>query len=62
MVRTLASHAGNRGSSPRGTTNNKYMGLRLGCPMIDPLLEGNRLFVENEFNHNLKYYSDIAHA
>ena len=30
--------------------------------MIDQLLEGNRLFVENEFNRNLNYYSNIAHA
>ena len=30
--------------------------------MIDPLLEGNRLFVENEFNRNMDYYRDIAHA
>ena len=30
--------------------------------MIDQLLEGNRLFVENEFNRNLDYYRDIAHA
>jgi carbonic anhydrase len=30
--------------------------------MIDQLLEGNRLFVENEFNRNLDYYCDIAHA
>jgi len=30
--------------------------------MIDQLLEGNRLFVENEFNHNLDYYCNIAHA
>ena len=30
--------------------------------MIDQLLEGNRLFVENEFNRNLNYYTNIAHA
>lgn len=30
--------------------------------MIDQLLEGNRRFVENEFNRNLNYYSNIAHA
>jgi carbonic anhydrase len=30
--------------------------------MIDQLLEGNRLFVENEFNRNLNYYTKIAHA
>ena len=32
MVRTLASHAGNRGSSPRGTTNkeNKGFGIVAG--------------------------------
>ena len=30
--------------------------------MIDQLLEGNRLFVENEFNRNLDYYHNIAHA
>jgi carbonic anhydrase len=30
--------------------------------MIDQLLEGNRLFVENEFNSNLNYYSGIAHT
>ena len=30
--------------------------------MIDQLLEGNRLFVENEFNRNLDYYTNIAHA
>src|SRR4030042_5038889 len=30
--------------------------------MIDQLLEGNRLFVENEFNRNLDYYRGIAQA
>ena len=30
--------------------------------MIDQLLEGNRLFVENEFNRNRDYYRNIAHA
>src|SRR4030042_6183781 len=30
--------------------------------MIDELLEGNRLFVENEFNRNLDYYRGIAQA
>jgi carbonic anhydrase len=30
--------------------------------MIDQLLEGNRLFVEKEFNSHLDYYRDIAHA
>jgi carbonic anhydrase len=30
--------------------------------MIDQLLEGNRLFVENEFNRNRDYYHNIAHA
>jgi len=30
--------------------------------MIDQLLEGNRLFVEKEFNNNLDYYRNIAQA
>ena len=30
--------------------------------MIDQLLEGNRLFVEREFNNNLDYYRNIAQA
>lgn len=30
--------------------------------MIDQLLEGNRRFVENEFNRNLDYYRTIAQA
>jgi carbonic anhydrase len=30
--------------------------------MIDQLLEGNRLFIENEFNRNRDYYHNIAHA
>jgi carbonic anhydrase len=30
--------------------------------MIDLLLEGNRLFVEKEFNNNLDYYRNIAQA
>jgi carbonic anhydrase len=30
--------------------------------MIDQLLEGNRLFVEKEFNNNLDHYRNIAQA
>ena len=30
--------------------------------MIDQLIEGNRLFVENDFNCNLDYYRNIAKA
>jgi carbonic anhydrase len=30
--------------------------------MIDQLLEGNRLFVEKEFNNNLDYYRNIAQS
>ena len=67
VVRTLASHAGNRGSTPRGTTNMKsdiykYININEHCGI--PFLMAIGLFLltispESEYNYRLLSHRPI---
>jgi len=46
VVRTLASHAGNRGSSPRGTTNKENKGFGI---VADPFFYARQIHFQPYF-------------